>query len=331
LKDFASIRRALLLLAKAATSTLLLYFSLRWVNVGTLADRLSRFEPGWATLALLLLTVQVAFLALRWRKIAAACGASLAFAPALQLTFIATFFNQVLPSTVGGDGVRIWLLARKGAGWARATYSVLIDRTVGVLALAMIVIACLPWTFELIHDPIARTVLVMIGFGAVAGAWIFVLIGTRFRQLFDRWTITRHLSAASRVAATLCGSLHSFGPVFACSIAIHFLTITAAWCCVKAIAAPVSFPQVLFLMPPVLLISTVPVSIAGWGVRETSMIAAFAFAGLPESDGLTLSILYGAASFVVGVAGGIVWIASGLRIKPFQQAVGNTTAVTDNP
>lgn len=323
-------RRTLLLLAKAATSIFLLYFSLRWVNVGALPSRLSRFEPAWIALALGLLTTQVALLAVRWRKIAAACGANLAFAPALQLSFIATFFNQVLPSTVGGDGARIWLLARKGAGWARATYSVLIDRIVGVFALALIVIACLPWTFELIHDPTARTVLLMIGFGAVAGAVIFVLIGTRFRQLLDRWTLTQHLSAASRVAATLCGSFHSI-PIFAYSIAIHFVTIAAAWCCIKTIALPVSFPQILFLMPPVLLVSTIPISIAGWGVRESSMIVAFAFAGLAQSDGLALSILFGAASFVVGAAGGIVWIASGRRIRSLPQAVANVETVTDNP
>jgi uncharacterized membrane protein YbhN (UPF0104 family) len=227
-------------------------------------------------------------------------------------------------------GVRIWLLARKGAGWARATYSVLIDRIVGVFALALIVIACLPWTFDLIHDPTARTVLLMIGFGTVAGAVIFVLIGTRFRQLLDRWTLTQHLSAASRVAATLCGSFHSI-PIFAYSIAIHFVTIAAAWCCITAIALPVSFPQVLFLMPPVLLVSTIPISIAGWGVRESSMIFAFAFAGLAQSDGLALSILFGAASFVVGAAGGIVWIASGRRIGSLPQAVANVETVTDNP
>ena len=77
-------RRTLLLLAKAATSVLLLYFSLRWVNASVLAGRLSRFDPSWIALALFLLTIQVAFLAVRWRTIAAACGASLAFTPALQ-------------------------------------------------------------------------------------------------------------------------------------------------------------------------------------------------------------------------------------------------------
>src|SRR5262249_7753867 len=210
-----AMRRTLLLLAKATISILLLYFSLRWVNVGALADRLSRFQPGWMVLALFLLMAQVAFLAARWQKIATACDANLAFGPALQLSFIATFFNQVLPSTVGGDGARIWFLARKGAGWARATYSVLLDRIVGVLALALIVTVCLPWTMKLIHDPIARTVLLMIGFGAVAGAVLFVLIGTRFRRCFDRWTLTRPLSEASRIAAILCGSPRSIGYIIA--------------------------------------------------------------------------------------------------------------------
>jgi len=196
--------------------------------------------------------------------------------------------------------------------------------------LALIVIACLPWTFELIHDPIARAALLIIGSGTVAGTSIFLLIGARFRLWLDRWMLARHLSAASRVAASLCGSRRAISIVIAYSVAIHFLTIAAAWCCIKAIAAPVGFAQVLFLLPPVLLISTIPISIAGWGVRESSTIAVFAYAGLAESDGLMLSILFGAVTFVVGLAGGIVWIASGLRISPVAQ-VGDAEAVADDP
>ena len=85
----------------------------------------------------------------------------------------------------------------------------------------------------------------------------------------------------------------------------------------RNIAAPVSFAEVLFLLPPVLLIATVPISIAGWGVRESSMIVAFGYAGLAQSDGLTLSILFGLVSFAVGAVGGVVWIASGFRKLPF--------------
>jgi hypothetical protein len=82
---------------------------------------------------------------------------------------MAAFFNQVLPSTVGGDAIRIWLLARKGpGGQARLIRYWLIGSSLVVLA--FIVIACLPFTFTLVHDWIARTVLLVIGFGTVAGA-----------------------------------------------------------------------------------------------------------------------------------------------------------------
>jgi uncharacterized protein (TIRG00374 family) len=309
-------RRALSLLAKVTISILLLYLSLHSVDLGTLGARLSRFESSWTALALFLLTVQVVLLAVRWRNISVACGANLPFILALQISFIATFFNQVLPSTVGGDGMRIWLFARKGAGWARATYSVLIDRIAGVFVLALIVIACLPLTFSLIHDPIARAVLLVIGAGVITGTLVFVLIGRHFQQLFDRWRLTRHLAAASRFTAALYSSHRNAAIVFVCSVAIHLITAAAAWCCAKAIASPVSFAQILFLMPPVLLIATLPVSIAGWGVRESSFMFAFAHAGLAQSDGLVISILFGAASFIVGMVGGVVWIAYGLQLRP---------------
>jgi uncharacterized membrane protein YbhN (UPF0104 family) len=309
-------RRLLLLLLKAAISILLLYLSLRSVNLGAVSERLSRFNAVWIVVALAILAVQVGLQTLRWREIAAVCGAPLAFAPALQISYIAAFFNQVLPSTVGGDAARIWLLARKGGGWASAAYSVVIDRGAGVLVLALIVIACLPWTLALIHDPLARAVLLLIGGGAIAGAIAFLAIGILPWRLFDRWLLMRHLAETSRMAWRLCRSGRAAGVVFLSSVVIHLLTVATAWCCMKSIAAPVGFAPILFLMPPVLLITTVPISIAGWGVRESSMVVAFAYAGLAQGDGLTLSILFGAVSFALGVIGGGVWIASGLKLRP---------------
>lgn len=304
-------RRSLLLLLKAAISILLLYMSLRAVNLSVLGERLSRIEPGWVAAALALLAAQVAILALRWRTIAARCGASLPFNAALRISFIATFFNQVLPSTVGGDAARVWMLARRGGGWAAAAYSVLLDRGIGVFVLALLVIGSLPWTLTLLHDPIARTVLLLIGGGAISGAAVFMSIGLLRLGLLDRWLVTRHLVEVSRAAWRLCRSVPALIGVTAASFTIHLLTIAAAWCLVQSIEASASFAYLLFLIPPVLLITTVPLSIAGWGVREGSMVVAFGYAGLAPSDGLIVSVLIGLASFAVGAIGGIVWIAGG--------------------
>ena len=79
-------RRALLFLTKAATSILLLYFSLRWVNVGALGERLNQLELGWVALAVFLLGAETVLLAIRWHEIATVCHATLAFISALQIT-----------------------------------------------------------------------------------------------------------------------------------------------------------------------------------------------------------------------------------------------------
>jgi uncharacterized membrane protein YbhN (UPF0104 family) len=322
-------RRHLLLLLKAAVSILLLYLSLRSVHLETVKDRLGRLDPFWIAAALALLALQVVALAARWREIAAACAAPLGLGPMVQMSFIATFFNQVLPSTVGGDAARIWLLARRGGGWASATYSVIIDRVVGVLVLALIVIACLPWTLELIQDTLARAVLILIGGGAVVGAIVFIAIGMLPRRLTDGFMPLRHLAQTARLAWRLCRSPRAAIVVASCSVLIHLMTVSIAWFCMKAVAAPVGFAPILFLMPPVLLVATVPISIAGWGVRESSMVVAFAYAGLSQSDGLMLSILFGATSFVVGAAGGLVWIASGLKMSAMPRA--GEQALADKP
>ncbi len=69
----------------------------------------------------------------------------------------------------------------------------------------------------------------------------------------------------------------------------------------------------MFLVLPVALISVVPISIAGWGVREGAMVAAFAYAGLPQSDGLMVSLLFGISYLLLGVLGGGVWVLNTQR------------------
>ncbi|MCW5693230.1 MAG: flippase-like domain-containing protein [Pseudolabrys sp.] len=306
-------RRLLMLLLKAAISTLLLYLSLRAVNLAVLGERLSRLHAGWLAAAVGILAAQTFLLAARWRLIAEGCGIAATFANMLRITFIATFFNQVLPSTVGGDAARIWMLAREGGGWAASTYSVLLDRIAGIIALTLIVFVCLPWTLTLVQDPVARAVLILIGISAIAGSVVFLAIGRIRWQPLMQWAPTRHLVEVSRTAWRICGSSGALGTIAVSSFAVHLMTILAAWCMVQSVSATTSFALLLFLVPPVILIATVPISIAGWGVREGSMIVAFGYAGLPQTDGLVVSVLIGLTFFAIGAIGGIVWIASNGR------------------
>jgi len=324
-------RRAALLLIKAAVSICLLYLALRSIHPGALLGRIENAHPIWIVAAIVVLLFQVAVVGLRWRMVARPLTDNLTASIAIELTFIGAFFSQVTPSTVGGDAVRIWVLARRGAGWKTAAYSVLVDRVGGVAALAVLVLGCLPWTLRLLRDPLAQSMLMLIGLGALAAAVVFVILGVVQFPLLERFAPTRHLAAAARLALTLCRTPRLAIGIAAACFCAHFLSVAATWLCAYAVDAPVGFIDLLFLLLPVILISTVPVSIAGWGVRESSMVTAFGYVGLAPGDGLTLSILFGLVSFAVGALGGLVWIVSGLRVVPLSAGAALPAAEEARP
>ena len=303
-------RRILLLTAKLLISAALLYFSLRKVNLSELASRLDIASLGWIGLAIAVTFFQIFLGALRWREISAACGAPLAATQALRFNLIGAFFNQTLPSSIGGDAVRLWLVARHGAGWRAATYSIFNDRALGLIALAVLVVASLPWTYRLVEDPEGRSALLFVDLAALAAGTGFLILGRLPWLWLKRWWGTHHLHACSVIANRLIFS-YRHGPKLAVlSLLIHILAPVIAWCVARSIAAPVLFTQVLQLVPPVMLITMVPISIAGWGVREASMGLAFGYAGLGTSEGVDVSLLFGATYFVLGAFGGLIWIFS---------------------
>lgn len=214
--------------------------------------------------------------------------------------------------------MRIWLFARDGQGWTNATYSVLLDRFIGVLALAILVVACLPWSMTLIQNPIGRMALLVIGFGSIGAAAAFIALGYLKWDFLQRIAPLRHLHQMSVIARQLLFRPADSGMIIGFSLAIHALTAGSAWCAAQAVDASFGFLQALVLLPPVLLISTLPISVAGWGVREKSLVLAFAYAGLSESNGFLVSVLLGATMIAVGLVGGIVWLTSADRAKPDQ-------------
>ena len=303
-------RRILLSTLKILVSAALLYFSLRKVNLADLVARIDVSSLGWIGVAIAVSFLQIFVGVLRWREISAECGAPLPTGQAMRFNVIGTFFNQTLPSSIGGDAVRLWLVARSGAGWRAATYSIFVDRAIGLIALAVIIVASLPWSYRLITDPNGRSALLFVDFAALAGGLGFLLLGWLPWPWLKRWWGTHHIHACSVIANRVLFSRVHGPKVAVLSLLVHVLAVVIAWCVVQSIAAPVLFGQIFQLVPPVMLITMLPISIAGWGVREATMGLAFGYAGLMANEGVNISLLYGAVSFIVGAIGGLVWILS---------------------
>jgi uncharacterized membrane protein YbhN (UPF0104 family) len=311
LASAGEMRRILLSTAKILVSGALLYFSLRKVNLTDLASRLDLARSlGWIGLAIAVTFLQIFIGALRWREISTECDAPLTTRQAMRFNLIGTFFNQTLPSSIGGDAVRLWLVARGGAGWRAATYSIFVDRAIGLIALAVIIVASLPWSYSLIRDPDGRSALLLVDFAALASGAGFLVLGALPFPWLKHWWGTHHLYACSVIANRVIFS-RAHGPAIAVlSLLVHVLAVVIAWCVVQSIATPVLFSQIFQLVPPVMLITMLPISIAGWGVREATLGLAFGYAGLMTNEGVNVSLLFGAVFFIVGAFGGLVWIFS---------------------
>ena len=265
-------RRILLSAIKILVSAALLYLALRKANFADLASRIDLVSAAWLALALALTFFQIFIGVLRWRIVSAECGAPLPLRDAMRYNVIAAFFNQTLPSSIGGDAVRLWLVSRSGAGWRAATYSIFVDRAVGLVALAIIIVASLPWSYHLIGDAYGRSALALVDFAALAGGAGFLVLGTLPWPWLKKWWATHHIHACAVIANRVIFSARN--------------------------------------EPAVMMITMLPISIAGWGVREATMGLAFGGAGLITSEGVNVSLLYGAVSFIAGAIGGLVWIFS---------------------
>jgi len=303
-------RRILLSTIKILISAALLYLALRKANFADLASRIDIASLGWIGLAIAVSFLQIFVGVLRWCEVSAECGAPLATKQAMRFNVIGTFFNQTLPSSIGGDAVRLWLVARAGAGWRAATYSIFVDRAIGLIALAIIIVASLPWSYNLIGDPNGRSALVFVDFAALAGGIGFLILGRLRWPWLKRWWGTHHLHACAVIANRVIFSRERGPKIAVLSVLVHVLAVVIAWCVVQSIGAPVTFGQTFQLIPPVMLITMLPISIAGWGVREATMGLAFGYAGLMTNEGINVSLLFGAVSFIVGAFGGLVWIFS---------------------
>src|SRR5271156_5910100 len=184
-------RRILSSAIKILVSAALLYLALRKVNFADLAARLDLTSAAWLALAVAITFLQIFIGVLRWRIVSVECGAPLPLRQAMRYNVIGTFFNQTLPSSIGGDAVRLWLVARRGAGWRAATYSIFVDRAIGLIALAIIIVASLPWSYRLIMDPHGRSALLLVDFTALAGGLGFLVLGMLPWPWLRDWWATR--------------------------------------------------------------------------------------------------------------------------------------------
>jgi len=302
----SSFTRLIVFCLKAAVTIGLIWLVVGSVDIGDTMDRI-RGIPIWIVpVALTLMSTQFLLATWRWRIVMRQFDQSLPFKTAFRFFFEGMFFNQALPSTVGGDGIRIYRSFRAGLPLEPAINSVILDRVLGLASQVLLVAVAQPLFYQRVDDPAARLTFTMIFILAAIGISMLLLMSWMPVSL-HRWKVFRGLTALSVAARLAFSRPKVLLPVVGLSVAGHLLTVTVFFMLFWSLDLPATFMDCLVLVPSVLLLATIPVSVAGWGLREGAMVAAFGLIGVAAGGAAAVSVLFGLGLIALSLPGGLLW------------------------
>ena len=271
----------------------LLGLLLTQVDAGAVAARLAALDVRWLLPVLALTVLQVIASAWRWRFTEARLGLALPLGTAIREYYLATFANQVLPGGVLGDVGRAGRHALGSGDPGPAARAVILERASGQVAIALI--AVIGIALADIAWPAGGTAIALSAVALIAA--LAALAVRRIHRHPEGW-----LAIAWRDTRRALLARDAWRTQLAMSLAI-----AASYVGVYALAgialdtpAPATW---LPLIPIVLFSMLVPISVAGWGVRESVAAATWAAAGLGPADGTALAIAYGAIVLISSLPG----------------------------
>ena len=283
------------------------YFLFRNIDFVEFSKLLFNSHGGWIAVALLMQLTSTYLSAYRWFKISQLLVFKEKLSFYVQSYFKGTFFNQVLPSSIGGDAVRIIDLTREKYDKKDALYCVFVDRVVGLVGLLVLNLLATLIFFGTFDTDFSLLIILITLSGITGFALLFqlhrltFLANIKFLNLFVRLANRLNSLYASRLLLIKHISI---------SVVVHFFSVLTMYGLSLALGLDLSFQTLLIAVPPVFLLTIVPISLAGWGVREGAMIGIFMLVGADQTKVLAMSILYGLLLILSATPGAYFWIKS---------------------
>jgi glycosyltransferase 2 family protein len=281
---------------------------LAWLQPAIVVEQIIAIEIGWLLVALLVSVAQILLSAWRWRFTARQLELPLGWRPAVSEYYLAGFINQVLPGGVIGDAWRAHRHARASDTTGPAWRAVIIERTSGQLVVAVGALAIILFT------PTWRA--------ALAGIWtsigpipvIIVAAAVFVFALLLTWRLlSRHRPGLIQVMrkdimrALLSPRVLPVQLLLSLLIVFSYMLVFALTA--RGIGIELPFGWLLAVGLPILLAMLIPLTVAGWGLREATAAAVWMAMGLPAEQGVAVAMAYGVVIFLASLPGIVTfWI-----------------------
>ncbi len=303
------------LIFKGTVSLVLMASILSRTDIGLLIDTILSVDPLYLILAGTIYITAQGLSTYRWALLIPD-GLRLPYGRLFSIYLVGMFFNNLLPTTIGGDVVRSYYLFKGSGSSGAATASVFIERYMGLTALFTILLISLILDSGGIAEGrvllLAAVLIILFLFGSTA-VWSRRIHGLLVKAM-DR--IGLHAPAGlmasfSSFIGLYKGDRALLLTTFLLSLAIQILGVFVFFTLSRGLGMDLSLLHFFILLPIATVISLLPISLAGIGVREGMFLYLFSSTGEPTSRILSLPILWFSMVLVVSLAGGVEYMRRG--------------------
>jgi len=308
-------------LVKAIVSIGLLALLFSRVDVSRLWGVARKASLGWLAFALLLYLAMLLASALRWGVLLRAQHVRLPFSFLTQSFLVATFFNNFLPSNIGGDVIRIADSAKAAGSKTLATTVVLIDRGLGVLGLALIAATGATIMQRMAVGPVGPGILwAGFGLGAIVAtpALLMPEAVTKLLQplrVFHREWVDERIEKLTYALTRFKETPTALAACFAGAVVVQAILVLFYVAIARSMNIPIGFAELAVIVPVSFIVQMVPLSVNGFGIREATFGFYFTRLGLPLESALLVSFVGAALIMLFSLSGGVAYLSRTARSR----------------
>ncbi len=218
----------------------------------------------------------------------------------LKQSLIGVMFNQVLPTSIGGDAYKIVALHKLKSGKRMASLAVLIDRLYGLTGLILIS----AFTRPLAHEIMPKAIFIAIFSVNLAFCFGFaVLLSLSLLKISFQHFSLKIISDFAHHFYHSVSSKCDFLLKAVLALLPNLLTISAFSLLATTQNISLGFASFAIIIPSLLLLSMLPISLGGWGLREGAMVFLGGLIGLGKAEALAIALLFGFATLLTSIPG----------------------------
>ncbi|MDD3642232.1 MAG: lysylphosphatidylglycerol synthase transmembrane domain-containing protein [Candidatus Krumholzibacteria bacterium] len=291
------------------------------VSPARLAGQIRALDPAWLAGAVAVFLASSLLGSIQWHILLGAGGVPLPARRTVALYFTGLFFNNLLPTNIGGDVFKIYDVSRSGHDPHRVFAVTLLDRLFGITGLCLLAIIATAALLVLGHrGPLPLYLLIFAG--CVAPVAILAAsrtLSSRLRIVLGRiglWGIGRRVELVLGHMGALRGLGSLLGRITLLTLTVQLLRIATHVAVARALGivpGPTDLLYFYVFVPLLGLIMMLPISLNGLGVREGAGVLLFASIGLLEEQAFLMEFITYVVMVAVSLVGGVLFLRRQLR------------------